>query len=406
MNEITSETRHSPKKQMKISQLCQESGFKKSTIHYYLNIGVLDPPRKSGLNLYIYDESHLAQLQEIRHLREQEKLPLGVIKEIFQQRKEPQKSLPLKVAPSQLADKKREQILKTAVELFSQKGYEKTTIADIADALSMAKGTFYLYFKDKRELFIECIERITLVIVPQEDWEDIRDEKDMACRAYERVRAFQKAFPGFRGILNLLRNAMAGDDPILAQKAKDAFKTLIHPMAKDVSRGIEAGVFRKVDPELVSYFQLVTAEMLGFRLMMDDRYTLDEGIEKLLDYGNNGLLARTVCESQKNAQGGVEGEVTDQKGISTRLRRIRCDEKEELIGRLGSAEVHIELSNIDALNFSDDGSKRLVRLTMRDVEDVTIEVSGDVKLTGLAPFGRFSIPLRAIRTVAFFKVDA
>ena len=50
-------------KQMKIAQLCEESGFKRSTIHYYLNIGLLTPPSKVGLNLSLYDKSHLDQLR-------------------------------------------------------------------------------------------------------------------------------------------------------------------------------------------------------------------------------------------------------------------------------------------------------------------------------------------------------
>ena len=402
MNKKNGETGRGPRKQMKISQLCRESGFKRSTIHYYLNIGVLDPPRKVGLNIYIYDENHLAQLQEIRHFREQENLPLAVIKEIFQQRKEPRKNLPVKLSESPLIDQKKEQILKVATELFSQKGYEKTTISDITEALSMAKGTFYLYFKDKRELFIECIERITMVIVPEDSWEDIKHEKDMARRAYVRARAFQEAFPGFRGILNLLRRAMVGDDPILAQKAKDTFSALIQPMAKDVRRGIETGVFRQVDPELVSYFQLVMAEMLGFRLMMDDRYSLEEGIEQLLDYGDNGILARAAGDPWPETQSELEGEVMDQTGVRTRLRAILFDGKTEVGGRLGNAEVRIDLSRADSLRMDDDGSECQARLVMRDAESVAIEVNGDLKLTGLAPFGQFTIPLRAVNQVTFF----
>ena len=37
----------------------------------------------------------------------------------------------------------------TAFELFTTKGLTKTTISDIVDQAGVAKGTFYLYFKDK-----------------------------------------------------------------------------------------------------------------------------------------------------------------------------------------------------------------------------------------------------------------
>lgn len=43
-------------------------------------------------------------------------------------------------------------LLQTAFELFTEKGFTKTTISDIVNRAGLAKGTFYLYFKDKYEL--------------------------------------------------------------------------------------------------------------------------------------------------------------------------------------------------------------------------------------------------------------
>ncbi len=43
-------------------------------------------------------------------------------------------------------------LLKTAFDLFTEKGFTKTTISDIVNRAGMAKGTFYLYFKDKYDL--------------------------------------------------------------------------------------------------------------------------------------------------------------------------------------------------------------------------------------------------------------
>ena len=43
-------------------------------------------------------------------------------------------------------------LLQTAFELFTEKGFAKTTISDIVNRAGLAKGTFYLYFKDKYDL--------------------------------------------------------------------------------------------------------------------------------------------------------------------------------------------------------------------------------------------------------------
>ena len=47
---------------------------------------------------------------------------------------------------------KKEALLNTAFELFTSKGIQKTSIADIVEKAGVAKGTFYLYFSDKYDI--------------------------------------------------------------------------------------------------------------------------------------------------------------------------------------------------------------------------------------------------------------
>lgn len=48
--------------------------------------------------------------------------------------------------------KKREDLLNATYELFTSKGVFDTSISDIVKKANMAKGTFYLYFKDKYDI--------------------------------------------------------------------------------------------------------------------------------------------------------------------------------------------------------------------------------------------------------------
>lgn len=57
--------------------------------------------------------------------------------------------------------RKEKQLLDTAFQLFTSKGIAKTTIADIAEQAGVAKGTFYLYFKDKEDIRERLIARKT-----------------------------------------------------------------------------------------------------------------------------------------------------------------------------------------------------------------------------------------------------
>ena len=58
--------------------------------------------------------------------------------------------------PSQERSKHtRDKIIAAALEMFSEKGYHATNSKEIANHAGVAIGSFYSYFKDKKELFIE-----------------------------------------------------------------------------------------------------------------------------------------------------------------------------------------------------------------------------------------------------------
>lgn len=55
-------------------------------------------------------------------------------------------------------EKKKEtaqRIIQAALTLFSEKGYEETTVAEIAEAAKIAKGTFFNYFTSKENVLIK-----------------------------------------------------------------------------------------------------------------------------------------------------------------------------------------------------------------------------------------------------------
>lgn len=51
-------------------------------------------------------------------------------------------------------EERRQAIIDKAWQLFQGRAYESLTMAEVADALQLAKGTVYLYFKTKEELFL------------------------------------------------------------------------------------------------------------------------------------------------------------------------------------------------------------------------------------------------------------
>ena len=55
-------------------------------------------------------------------------------------------------------------ILNAAVDLFTRKGYENTSIVELAQAAGVGKGTIYTYFQSKSEIFLAfCEEQLEFV---------------------------------------------------------------------------------------------------------------------------------------------------------------------------------------------------------------------------------------------------
>ena len=400
---------------MKMAQLCKESGLTRSTIQHYVNIGLLHRPRQAGLNLHLFDETHLNRLRQIRRLREQERLPLAQIKELLD-RVEPRETAhsmqvsgagrpreddfeadPGKGRARDQGRKNKETILDAAIRLFSEQGYENTKISDITDALHMGKGTFYVYFKNKKELFMECIDRLAVTIVPEEAWAEIRSEKGYEQKTRKRASAFLDAFPGFRGILNLLRIALGGPDAALALKAREAFRIMSAPMAKDLSRAISEGLVRSdVDVELFAFLQLMMAEGLGYWLMMDVECSVEEGLDALLDIFRTGL--RPSINEEQEASGAAPdwGELRDSKGVTTRLQGILVDGKPFLTGRIGDGEMGLDLARTRKVEIALEGEACLARATLSDGNDIVLEVDGGLMVTADTPCGPFRIPLARV----------
>jgi AcrR family transcriptional regulator len=78
-----------------------------------------------------------------------------------------------------------------AMELFVQRGYEQTTVADIAERAGLTRRTFFRYFADKREVLFQGSERL------QEAMVSALSDAPAGAAAIEAVAAALDATAGF-----------------------------------------------------------------------------------------------------------------------------------------------------------------------------------------------------------------
>jgi AcrR family transcriptional regulator len=91
-----------------------------------------------------------------------------------------------------MADDTKDRLVFTALELFSEKGYESTSVADILRAAKANSGSLYHFFPTKQDLLLEVLRRYRDGIYPMlllPAWEGVDDP-------IERVFALLAAYRG------------------------------------------------------------------------------------------------------------------------------------------------------------------------------------------------------------------
>jgi AcrR family transcriptional regulator len=151
-----------------------------------------------------------------------------------------------------MVDNKEEKIKSAATELFARFGLRKTTIDDIAKAASVGKGTVYLYFKNKDELFLSIIRReggelmrkVRKAVAKEETAED-------QLRAYFRTlyREIEKYLVMYAVSTSTLGEIWPVAERVLSDLGRDRRAVLADILAFGVERG-ELGV---KDIELASH---------------------------------------------------------------------------------------------------------------------------------------------------------
>lgn len=275
-------------KYMRISELAKASGIPNSTIRYYVREGLLQSPVRTGKTMAYYNLRHLDRLQLIKKIQDEEKMPLKFIKEMIEKMQEEEKETQTNSARS---SSRRDMIIKSAITLFREKGCANTSITDIVDHAHIGRGTFYLNFTNKEELFIECADKIFFAMY-DDVWQEIKNEQDMAERLKKRWLAFYRSYPRWRDMMNLIKGAAVGGHPPFAEKLKQVIHQIIDPIIRDIQRGMQQGSVRQLDPRLVGFMLMGMAEYCAYLLYEDKTYNPEEMSDKMWDIINHGVRRR------------------------------------------------------------------------------------------------------------------
>lgn len=158
------------------------------------------------------------------------------------------------------AQRTKEALLRAAERVFGDKGFERASIAGITQEAGVAQGTFYLYFVDKKAVFVALVEELghALRKALREATAASTDRLDVEREGF---RAFFQFVSGHRDLYRIVRQAEFVDEA-----AYRAYYTrLAEGYARGLRRAVEAGQIRRADPELLAWSLMGVADFLGLR---------------------------------------------------------------------------------------------------------------------------------------------
>ena len=137
--------------------------------------------------------------------------------------------------------KRKQQIIDTAKEMFIQNGFQSTHIGQVCEKLNIARGTVYQYFGNKREILYAILESV------EENIDDILDPDDL--------KDFLKTNPAQKSVLKFVSERISGCVNVIMSEP-----IVIKLIYKDIV-GIDDEVVQRVEKFLEYVTKVVTRDM-------------------------------------------------------------------------------------------------------------------------------------------------
>jgi AcrR family transcriptional regulator len=187
---------------------------------------------------------------------------------------------------------RRQKILNHARDVFARRGYHDAKIDEIVAAAGIARGTFYLYFEDKRTVFEEIVDRaftqIGMAIVrvdPNDTGRTVADQ------VHENIRRIVATLLGDRPTTKILLADAVGLDPAFDRKLQSFYEVVESLLVESLREGQELGVVAAGDARMFAYLVIgAMKETLVQVVRRDAPYSEKEIVDGIYDFLRHGCL--------------------------------------------------------------------------------------------------------------------
>ncbi|MBP2026860.1 AcrR family transcriptional regulator [Acetoanaerobium pronyense] len=184
-----------------------------------------------------------------------------------------------------LSKEKKAQIYKIAIEEFADYSYEKVSITRIVEKAGIAKGSFYQYFENKKDLFMYIIDEIGKAKMESMtsliENIDKMDFFEFLRQLFRKGIEFGKSKPELAKVLDRIMNEMPKE--IKAEIYKEGEVKSLEMFENLLKAAIEKRQIRSdIDVRLVSYM-ITHLSMSVSEYHFQDMPVKEENFDKIID---------------------------------------------------------------------------------------------------------------------------
>ncbi|MBX3062306.1 MAG: TetR/AcrR family transcriptional regulator [Anaerolineae bacterium] len=191
---------------------------------------------------------------------------------------------------------RRGQILEAAAQVFAKKGFQRSTIKDIAQTAGIADGTIYLYFKHKDDLLLGLLDRLTQAGEQARQFEQVGEtDIESWLRSYLSQQFMVMKLPQIEAFRVIIAE-MLTNETFRERAFAQIFQPTFDAIEAQLRQWSAAGLLPAADWELVmrvhsgSVLGLITYVLIGDKRLAERWQDLPELLTRLLLDGINGVM--------------------------------------------------------------------------------------------------------------------
>lgn len=189
--------------------------------------------------------------------------------------------------------KKREQlIIDASIRIFARQGYAQTSVSEIIDEANVARGTFYLYFKSKKDIFNAILDRFMMEViqgVTKINALQAANEGDLPSRFRKLASDFILVITKNKALTKIVLFNANGLDSEFDAKLNFFNEQLANVIRHNIDLQIIAGIFRPCATEVVARAMIGSVKEIISLWLDQDKLEIESIIRGLIDYLLQGL---------------------------------------------------------------------------------------------------------------------